>query len=304
MNLIDVSGAVLGQNCGALDAANKLHDLVNCHGAILLRDLIPDVASFEAVTQNLCADFHHSGIRQALRHNAGDGYTTEVFRNNFVILGHSEGVCRPYPHAPELCFFMCMVPPVEAGGETTLIDGGEMLAALPFDLRHRLATLGVIYEYLWSRERWQVEFGVADEVELVALLTRLSGVRFGMTPEGLHLRYTARAINRSQQGAEVFCNGILAHLPHLNHPKYLGKPVHVNPTNRVYFGDGSPLSDHDVNALVDAHDQVVYRHRWQANDLLIIDNTHFMHGREMTRQPCERVLVSRFGRRKPGELAS
>jgi len=36
---------------------------------------------------------------------------------------------------------------------------------------------------------------------------------------------------------------------------------------------------------------------FQSGDILIIDNTRYMHGREMTTTPCTRVLVSRFGGR-------
>ena len=59
---------------------------------------------------------------------------------------------------------------------------------------------------------------------------------------------------------------------------------------------GEPLSDELDCALIDAHDAVQQRHRWRAGDLLVIDNTRVMHGREMTAEPCERVIISRFGR--------
>jgi alpha-ketoglutarate-dependent taurine dioxygenase len=44
------------------------------------------------------------------------------------------------------------------------------------------------------------------------------------------------------------------------------------------------------------HDRIAHLHRWQAGEVLILDNRRFMHGRRMTTLPCERVLVSRFGR--------
>lgn len=265
------------------------------YGVVLLRGFECDLDGFESMTRQFCKDFHEVGTRQVLRQAAGDGFTTEVFHNNFILLGHSEGAYRPYPPPPEVCFFMCVTPPVEPGGETTLVDGVEMLEVMPDDLRCRLEDTGVTYESQWEAERWKNEFGAHTEKELRALLGRFNNVRFSLTDGMLHLYYSAPAITCTRSGNTAFINGILAHLPQIAHPRYKDLPVYVKPTNRVYFGDGELLPDEVVNALIDAHDRVSYRHRWMANDVLIVDNTRYMHGREMTVQPCERVLVSRFG---------
>jgi alpha-ketoglutarate-dependent taurine dioxygenase len=265
------------------------------HGVILLNGNRFDLRAFEQLTRHFCQDFHQVGTRQALRQADGDGFTTEVFRDNFILLGHAEGTYRPYPPPPEVCFFMCVTPPAVAGGETTLVDGAEFLKAMPADLRNRLEHVGVIYECLWEVERWQAEFGIDTEAELKALLGSFPNIRFGLTDGVLNLFYSTPAITRSRSGTPVFANGVLAHLPCISHPRYAGLPVYVKATNQVYFGDGEPFSEKVVNALVDAHEQVVYRHRWMANEVLIVDNTRYMHGREMTVQPCDRALVSRFG---------
>ena len=64
----------------------------------------------------------------------------------------------------------------------------------------------------------------------------------------------------------------------------------------MHVGDGHLLTDDEANQLIDAHDAVLHRHRWQAGEILLLDNTRYMHGRMHTDAPCERVLVSRFGR--------
>lgn len=264
---------------------------------VLLRGRTLDLDTFEALTRHLCGAFHVVGTRHALRQATGDGFTTEVFQSNFILFGHAEGVYRPYPPPPEICFFMCAVPPASPGGETTLIDGEEMLEAIPRGLRERLEAVGIIYEYSWEPIRWQEEFGVDTEPALCALLDRLPNTKFSLTDGNLRISYSTHAIACLPDGNAVFVNGILAHLPRIDHPRYRGLPVYAKPTNRVCFGDGEPIPDQAINALIDAHDQVRYRHRWMAGDILIIDNTRYMHGREMTTTPCTRVLVSRFGRR-------
>lgn len=265
-------------------------------GVVLLRldDADPDF--FERLSHSFCDSFHEVGTRQVLRREIGDGYTTEVFRDNFILLGHAEGTYRPYPPPPELCFFMCLTAPVAAGGETTLIDGAAMLAALPKSLRQRLEEQGIIYECRWERARWQAEFEVPDESSLLALLAELPTVRYRMETGCLFLQMRVPAITRARDGTAVFANGVLAHLPKIPHPRYAGLPVYAKDSNKVYFGDGEALDDAAINTLIDAHDAVLYRHRWQTNDILLVDNTRYMHGREMTAVACERVLISRFGR--------
>ena len=239
-----------------------------------------------------------------MRRDEGDGYTTGVPPNNFILLGHAEGHYRPSLALPDVCFFMCVVPPDAAGGETTLVDGVELLRMLPEDLRQRLETVGVVYEFSWEPLRWQVEFGVANSEALHAFLKRFPGARYTLVNDVLHMFYTSHAIVRTRDGASAFANGILAHLPEVNHPRYTGLPVHAKSSNRVYFGDGELMPNEVINTLIDAHDRVLYRHRWQANDVLIVDNTRYLHGREMTAEPCERVLVSRFGRLKKDDFDS
>jgi alpha-ketoglutarate-dependent taurine dioxygenase len=289
-------GAVLAADAPLEDAdPAQLKEQIEDGGAILLRGYRWDLAAFEALTLGLCDRFHEVGTRVRLR-QPGDGYTSEVFRENFTLLGHSEGTYRPWPPPPEVCIFGCITPPAVPGGETLVVDGVAFARALSAELRQRLLESGVRYESHWGRERWQAEFGVADTPALHALLRQLPGVRYAVEGEHLHLLYTTAALAPTPSGDLAFANGVLAHLSHIAHPRYGKARVHANGSNRVYFGDGSELDDAVINHLIDVHDRIAHPHRWQAGEVLILDNRRFMHGRRMTTVPCERVLVSRFGR--------
>jgi hypothetical protein len=272
--------------------------LFSDRGVLLLRLDDVTLETFEDFSRSLCDEFHEVGTRAKLRRTDGDGYTTEVFRDNFILLGHSEGMYRPYPPPPDLCFFLCRTPPSAEGGETLVVDGVELLEALPTVLAERLEQEGVIYSGGWARERWQAEFGVETEAEVEELLRGTGDFSFSWVgaEADLEWRYQARAINPDRSGRLSFTNAILAHLPTIDHPRYRGLPVYVNARNGVCYGNGEPLGPQDINLLIDAHDAVAHPHRWQENDILVLDNRRFMHGRLMTRTPCERVLVSRFGR--------
>jgi alpha-ketoglutarate-dependent taurine dioxygenase len=283
----------------SLDRHDVLKHL-DASGVILFRGFDFSLESFESFSSIFCNDFHKVGTRVTLRKRNGDGFSTEVFRSNFSLLAHSEGTYRPWPPPPELCFFYCLTPPSEAGGETTLVDGLAFYNRLPKDLRTRFMESGVIYQSHWEPARWQVEFGLESTNELRQLLNKFPEVEFRLEHENLDIRYRTDAFKPTSLGKLAFANAMLAHLPYVNHPNYQDDKVYSKSDNRVFFGDGEKITDHIVNQLIDIHDDILLAHRWQTGDLLLIDNTRFMHGRRMTIAPCERILISRFGSRGKG----
>jgi hypothetical protein len=76
-----------------LDPREILESL-DAAGAVLLRGFNFDMDEFEAFTARFCDRLHEVGSRVRLRRE-GDGYSSEVFRENFTLLAHSEGCYRP-----------------------------------------------------------------------------------------------------------------------------------------------------------------------------------------------------------------
>ncbi len=273
--------------------------------ALVIRGLKQDLNAFEQFSKAICQSFHRNAIRSSLADHSGDGYSTEVFKENFILLGHSESTYKPFPAPPQVCIFKCTVAPIERGGETTCIDGRAMLGAMDRGLANRLEQQGVVYEVLWEPTRWRCEFGVETVPDLCKVLNASGQVKYTVSSEGaLHAFFKTPAIRQFKDGSRAFSNGILAHLDRMPHPRYANLPVYTNSSNRMYFGDETPFSDEDIINMIDAHDEVAMRHRWCADDILILDNQRYMHGREMTVAPCRRELLSRFGMLRPELLSS
>lgn len=279
----------------ARPARERVIGSLDSHGVVLIRNVEFDPDKFETFTGELCNDFHHVGTRSKLKSDTGDGYSTEVHRQNFTLLSHSEGTYRPCPPAPELCFFYCITPPSVKGGETTLVDGVEFLEAMPARLLERFMKSNIVYEMLWRPDRWQSEFQVENQFELTRYLSKFPSLEYSFRGEDLALRYTTAAIKPARSGQPAFANALLAHLPRITHSAYQQNNVYTKSTNHVYFDSGEEIPDDIINTLIDIQDMLMYRHEWHSNDLLVIDNTRFMHGRRMTETSCERVLLSRFG---------
>ena len=264
-------------------------------GLVMLRDFNINLAGFEAFTGRFCDAFHDVGTRQSLLASDGDGYTSEVHRKNFNLFVHSEGAYRPWPPPPDLCFFNCVQPWDNSGGETTLVDGVQFLEKLPVDLRHRFGQQGVIYEACWDKERWRTEFSVRNKDELHSLLNGRPEYEYQFDDDLIHIRCHAAAISTSLGDIPAFANGLLAHLPGISHSRWQGLIAYSKDTNRIFFGDGEVIPDPVINGLIDIQDEIAINHDWMRNDLLLVDNKRFMHGRRMTDGDCERVIRSRFG---------
>jgi len=268
-------------------------------GAVLLRGFTSTLTEFQGFTGKFCPDFHQVGTRRAVEDAQSDGNTSEVPRRNFNLFAHSEGTYRPFPPPPELCFFNCVQAPDCNGGETLLFDGVRFLKKLPEDLRQRFEQQGVIYQAVWDTQRWQTEFQVANLAELDQLLLNHLQCSYRILGDDIEVRCHVPAIQQSLGGLAAFANGLLAHLPHISHPRWQDRIAYSKDTNRVFFGDGEEICDSLINKLIDIQDEIAVAHSWQVNDLLILDNTRTMHGRRMTAGQADRRIRSRFGPLKP-----
>ena len=159
---------------------------------------------------------------------------------------------------------------------------------------------GIIYEMYWEPERWQAEFLVGSMSELDMALGKIPDLEYSFKGENLALRYTTAAVKPTRAGELAFANALLAHLPRITHPDYQHNNVYTKSSNHVYFDNGEEIGQDIINLLIDVQDKIMYRHKWQYQDLLVVDNTRFMHGRRMTNTDCERLLLSRFG--SPGAI--
>lgn len=278
-----------------LPAVMQLRHQFDADGFLVIKEFKRDLSGFEEFTRQFCQGFHDVAIRQSLRLSEGDGYSTGVFQENFTLFSHAEAAYRPYPRPPDVCFFHCLTAPLGEGGETTVLDGRTVAEVLKPTLYRRFDEEGVIYECHWDRQRWQDEFGVKCRKELVTLLQGFTEIKFSVEQEQLHFFYRTSPFQQTRQGLTVFTNGLLAHLPRVNHPRYQQLRPYYNPANRVYWGNGEPIADEVINDLLDIQEAHQYRHRWSDGDLLVLDNTRYMHGRTKCIPDCERRIVSRFG---------
>ena len=188
---------------------------------------------------------------------------------------------------PRLVLMACLCPPV-CGGATMLADTAAVLRELPDGLVGRFRAEG------WRLVRnfrphfglpWSVAFrtGTPEEVERLCA-DRMIGCEW-LHDGTLHTVQRRSAVVRHPlTGQECWFNQIAFFSQWSVDP--VEREILLSafgpdgiPFNTA-FGNGDPLGEQDVRAILDAYDRTVRRVHWQAGDLLVLDNIRTAHGRD------------------------
>ena len=61
------------------------------------------------------------------------------------------------------------------------------------------------------------------------------------------------------------------------------------------YQDGSEVEDQLVDQIEALSNSLSFAHRWRKGDMLMLDNTRFMHGRNPIGDPQHRRIYTQFG---------
>jgi alpha-ketoglutarate-dependent taurine dioxygenase len=251
------------------------------HGALLFRGFAWDVEVFRAVTDRFCSNYvwNDSGGRKII---------TADRRIQTVNLGVAPFPLHPelarLPWRPDVAWFGCVVAPRE-GGETLVCDGIRIVEGLADGLRRELGHRRLLYKREMGPGELEFWFGLAEPNDQMLAHPR----------EGCPFKY-------SREAGKIF--GSFTY-PVLHKPMFSEKRAFANFLlfarfgMRVYdfplFEDGSQIPDEICNEIKKVGDRLSTRVAWQKDDLLMIDNTRFMHGRNAIINADERLILTQFG---------
>ncbi|HVF95069.1 MAG TPA: TauD/TfdA family dioxygenase [Sphingomonas sp.] len=273
---------------------NHVIALYKTHGAILLRGFGADVVQFREFARRFCKTsvMNESPGRSPLdpAHNI---HTVDGGTGPFAF--HPELSREPWK--PDAAFFACLTPP-SRGGETTICDGVALVRALPPALREAFGSRRLLY----VKPTWPalLEYWLGDPEPDDSLLANPPA----------SCPYFFRRFDRDVVRAFT--------RPALHRPMFADAPAFGNfllfarfNNNRSDFpllDDGNPVPEQWLQAFRAAGEQVGAAVAWQAGDVLMLDNTRFMHGRRAILDAQERLIATYFGyvgfaRRDPEEPA-
>lgn len=163
---------------------------------------------------------------------------------------------------PELLWFYCATP-ADGEGETTYADGIAVWQALSENTRKLFLSKRVKYSDSLPREAWLTPDGFLDARMHVGQL-RLKGsiVRFD-DQDTLIREYIAPAATQPKWSEQTaFVNSLCGPYDHV-----------------VTLEDGSPIPSDVIEEIHAVHTALIRAVTWQSGDILLIDNTRYVHGR-------------------------
>jgi len=262
-------------------ATEHVTDAFRQNGALLLRGYRSDLAAVTAFTRRFCSRFvrNESGRRMPV---STDG-TTQT-----VNLGHEAFPLHPelsrVPWRPDVAWFACARPP-RTGGETLVCDGLATVSRLSPELRARLADRDLLYREETPMGAFTEWLGIAPPDD--AALDRLSdssSFRFERQGQRIFRSFSRAFLHQPLFSDELAFGNFLLFARYMLQTREF-------PT----FADGTLIPDDICAELKAVTDELTIAHRWQTGDILMLDNSRFMHGRNAVADPTERVIWTQFG---------
>jgi alpha-ketoglutarate-dependent taurine dioxygenase len=279
---------------GGLNAVNwaeeyqhDIRKLIETTGAVLIRGLkVPGSAQVGKLFSilfgsDLLEYIYRSTPRTELR---GNVYTATEYPPGEVIPQHNENsFARRWPLR---IGFICLLP-AQTGGETPIGDTRTVYHSLPASVRRKFEEKGVMYvrNYSTLDLPWSVVFQTRDKSEVEAYCDN-NDLQYRWLDDD-HLRTTqvnpATAVH-PRTGETLWFNQ--AHLFNVSSlgPESAKTLVdslgEENLPRNSYYGDGSPIEPKVLDLIRNAYEQTKTNFTWHANDLLLLDNMLFTHGRE------------------------
>lgn len=218
---------------------------------------------------------------------------------NRALLGEGDAVqsvnlgTRPFPLHPELsrepwkpdcAFFYCLTPP-RHGGATTICDGVAIAGGLPAAIRDAMSGRRLKYVQLATPAVLNFWLGTSEP----------SASDLANPPASCP--YSFERIGG--QVVRIFTRPLL-HKPMFTDQRAFGNFLLFarylrGVRNFPLLDDGSIVPDEWVEAVKQVSDRLTVAMDWRAGDLLMLDNSRFMHGRTEVEANDTRLIATYFG---------
>jgi hypothetical protein len=281
----------------AAEHRNALRGLVAEHGVLLVRGLgLRDKAETEAVFRQLGSFVTETEAFAPRQHYAQGVYSPSKWPPNQPMCMHHELSYTFQP--PGLMLFACLVPATD-GGATPVADSPTILEALPADLVERFERLGwlLVRNYNEDIGASVAEAFGTDDRRAVERYCHANAIGFEWRGDGALRTWQRRnaIVDHPLTGQQCWFNQIAFLNEWTIDPEVREYLVDLHgedglPFN-TRFGNGDPIGAEVVELINDVYEANSARERWQAGDLMLVDNVRTAHGREPFEGPREMLVA-------------
>lgn len=255
------------------------------YGALLFRNFQLKQTEFEQFIQTISEELLDYSYRSTPRTLVnGKIYTsTEYPADQFIPLHNEMSYARSW--AMKIWFYC--VQPATKGGETPIADSRRIFNKIPLKIKQRFINKKVMYVRNYGRGLdldWQNVFQTNNK-SVLKTYCHQAGIELEWISENhLRTRQVCPAVATHPITKEtVWFNQ--AHLFHVSSlPLNLRESLlsmmseHDLPRNACY-GDGTTIEDSIIEEINEIYRQEAITFPWQAEDILMLDNMLFAHGR-------------------------
>lgn len=232
-------------------------------GVLLFRDFGVDYDKMKEFAEQFSSKFVLDKDRPIV--DSRNKFVTLVDPGMHYVSPHCENANSPF--RPDVIWFCCGVPAAQSG-ETLFWDGVRVWEELGEELRELFITRKIKFLQKFPPADWKRFLGVGSTIaDVKQMLNGISGLSYKINQDqSVSIEYVCSAVVKTKYGHQnTFANSLIAE--------------YKNPRGNVTFEDGSSIASTVINQINEVMNSCTEIISWQPGDLVMIDNSRFLHGR-------------------------
>ncbi len=233
---------------------------------------------------------YRSTPRTELKNNI---YTATEYHPSEVIPQHNENA---YSNVWPMRIGFLSVTPASKMGNTPISDSRVAYQEIPAEIREEFERKKIMYVRNYSNVDlpWTEVFQT-EEKSVVESYCRANNIEFEWTDQGLRTKQVNQATIAHPMTREMlwFNQAHLFHASSLDEDLREGLIALMGEENlprNTYFGDGTPIDEAHLSLIREVYEKTKFSFQWEKNDLLLLDNMLFTHGREPFEGPRKTLV--------------
>ncbi len=238
-------------------------DLFQKFGVLLFRNFGVDYQQMKVFAEKFSSRFILDKDRPIV--DVRNKYVTLVDPGMHYVSPHCENANSPF--RPDVIWFCCGVP-ASQGGETLFWDGVRIWKSLSTELQQLFIAKKIKFLQKFPAVDWKRFLGVGATIaDVKRTLNNIPGLSYKINPDqSISIEYICSAVVKTKYGQQnAFANSLVAE--------------YKNPRGAVTFADDLPIPSTVINQIQPVINNLTEVISWQAGDLVMIDNSRFLHGR-------------------------
>jgi alpha-ketoglutarate-dependent taurine dioxygenase len=195
------------------------------------------------------------------------------------LIPHSENSC--FPFRPDVIWFCCTVP-AKQEGETLFWDGVRVWEELSQESKQLFLSKQLKFSYNnipVDRLKGFIGSNANTIDDIKGMLDSLDGVNYQFNDDKtVSVEYTCSSVVKNKYSHQnAFANHFW---------------VYQKKTEEAIFEDGSRASDEVADEIETIFDKLTEKIPWEAGDLVMMDNSRFLHGRKAFKDNQRQVFTT------------